>query len=650
MTSLPGHITHVPKAPTDVSPRWPASDNIRQLTTETSPPLNSAPASKLVRELDAERGVTEGGHRMNDAVKEHASADNLDWTLESHLRCTHDLEGRLLSVSAAAAQALGFKKEDLLNVSVRDLIIPRFRSQFQSYLDSIRRDGMASGLLALQTSGGTRRVWEYRNLLHERAGTPIVIGVARDVTDRVAGERALRASEDRFVTAFYSSPIAMAITTLDEGRYVDVNEAFLRQRGYARDEVCGHTSLELNVWPSPDDRLAMVTTLQRRKTLRDQHIQFRTKSGRLITTLYSAGLITLDGRPCVLAAIADITAQKLAEEALRESEAKFRMLVETTRFGVFIYREDGSFCYFNPPVEAFTRYSGDELSSMRVWDIIHPDFRDLVVARARARWHGENVPSRYELKIITKDGEARWLDVTAKIIDFEGKPAFLGTAFDITDREKAGFEVQSSLLLGQETERKRIARELHDDISQRLTLVGFSLNEIEQSLPASSGTLDDKLRTLRQQVNSIALDIHRISHNLHPSTLIELGLVPALRSLSREFSDQTHIAVHFTADVASPHTSQQVAITLYRITQECLANVARHSGSRDASVTLGERSGALYLTIADNGVGFDAQHLQATVGLGLVSMRERARLIGADVQITSAPWQGTTIELRLPLP
>lgn len=586
---------------------------------------------------------------MSDAVKEPISASNLDWTLESDLRCTHDLEGRLLSVSAAAAQALGFKREDLLNVPMLDLVAPEFRSQFQSYLDTIRKDGKAEGLLALQTSARVRRVWEYRNLLGERAGAPVVHGVARDVTEHLASKRALRASEDRFATAFYASPIAMAITTLAEGRYVDVNDAFLRQMGYARDEVCGHTSLELNVWPSPDDRVGMVTTLQRQRTLRDQHAQFRTKSGTPISTMYSAGLITIDGRPCVLAAIVDITAQKLAEDALRENEAKFRLLVETTQFGIFIYREDGAFCYFNPPVERFTRYSTEELGSMKVWDIIHPDFRDLVLARARARWRGENVPSRYELKIITKDREARWLDVSARLIEFQGKPAFLGTAFDITDREKAGFEVQSSLLLGQETERKRIARELHDDISQRLTLVGVALNDVERSLPAASQTLENKLRTLREQVNSIARDIHRISHNLHPSTLIDLGLVPALRSLCREFSDQTQIAVHFTGDVASAEASQQVAITLYRIAQECLANIARHSGSREARVALVERSGALYLTIADTGVGFEAQRLQATAGLGLVSIRERARLIGADVQITSASLRGTTIELRVPL-
>jgi PAS domain S-box-containing protein len=217
--------------------------------------------------------------------------------------------------------------------------------------------------------------------------------------------------------------------------------------GYARAEVCGHTSLELNVWPSPADRDAMIAALQRQRTVRDQHAQFRTKSGRLITTLYSAGSITLDDRPCVLAAIADITAQKVAEDALRESEAKFRLLAETTPCGIFIYREDGAFCYFNPQVEAFTGYSAEELRSMTVWDIVHPDFRDVVRARTAARFQGEDVPFRSEFQVATKNGLPRWIDYTAKLIEFQREPAVLGSAFDITGNKRHELEAKEHTAL-----------------------------------------------------------------------------------------------------------------------------------------------------------------------------------------------------------
>ena len=263
-------------------------------------------------------------------------------------------------------------------------------------------------------------------------------------SEREPIELALRASEERFQTAFYSSPMAMAITTLAEGRYVDVNEAFERQMGYGRTELIGRTTLELNVWPSPGRRASMISRLQRERTLRDQNTQFGTKSGRLITTLYTVALISLGGEPCVLAAIEDITAQKQAEDALRASESKFRWLAEATLCGIFMYRRDGAFCYFNPQVEAFTGYSAQELRSMTVWDLIHPDSRDLVRTRAEARWRGEAVPARYQFTLVTKDGEARWIDFTATPTVFNGEPAILGTAFDITASKRHEQEARST--------------------------------------------------------------------------------------------------------------------------------------------------------------------------------------------------------------
>jgi signal transduction histidine kinase len=217
------------------------------------------------------------------------------------------------------------------------------------------------------------------------------------------------------------------------------------------------------------------------------------------------------------------------------------------------------------------------------------------------------------------------------------------------DDEHDGADVHALLMLGQEAERKRVAEELHDDISQRLALVAFALHEIEQMLPPASPTLEDKLKAVRQNVESISADIHRISHNLHPSTVVHLGLVPALRRLCREFSEMTRIAVEFNSDSDVPLTSQEVAIALYRVAQEALTNVAKHSGSREARVTLAQRDGALHLAIADTGVGFDPKQRPVTAGLGLINIRERARMIGAAVQINSGATGGTTIGLRVPL-
>jgi len=713
--------------------------------------------------------------RMREPVTTHLPVSSADWTLQTDLRCTHDLEGRLLSVSAAAARALGYNVEDLLKIPIRDLVAAEYRSQFQAYLEDIRRDGRANGLLNLQTRAGEDRVWEYWNSLHEGAGGAIVMGAARDLTERVQSRRALRASENRFATAFYSSPIAMAITTLAEGRYVDVNEAFERQMGYARAEVCGRTSLELNVWPSPDDRRAMVATLLRHKTLRSQNAQFRTKSGSLITTLYSAGLITFDGRPSILAAIADITAQKLAEDTLRESESKFRLLAETTLFGIFIYREDGAFCYFNSQVEAFTGYSAEELHSMTVWELVHPEFRDFVRARAQERYRGDDVPPRYEIKIVTKGGDVRWIDFTAVVIEFQRKPAILGTAIDVTDnrrneqqakehtallqtlvanspfgimvggkdhrirfcnpafqriflygadevvgkdpdelvglsddaegpdfsrrvlsgqivhantirRRKDGSKVhvelhaiplisenefagcfgiyqditerveseaklqalRDRLTRFQDEERAHIARELHDDIGQRLALLALQLAELQEAAPDAAPSLGEQLDRAARLTGEICRDTNRLSHRLHPSQLAYLGLARALSGFCQEFSRQTRTQIDFDHHEV-PELSSEIRTCLYRVAQEAIRNAEKHSGSPRIRVLLAGRPGSIWLCVSDGGRGFDPTAAQRSTGLGLVSMAERVRSVGGELSVRSEVDHGTRIEASIPL-
>ena len=586
----------------------------------------------------------------------------------------------------------------------------------------------------------------------------------------------LKASEDRFAMAFYSSPIAMAITRVVDGCYLDVNDAFERQLGYTRDEICGRTSLELCVWPTPGDREAMITTLLRNEAIRDQHAQFRTKSGHLITTLYSAGLITLEGDPCVLAAIADITAQKRAEDALRESESKFRMLAETMQAGIFICRRDGVFCYFNPRLGGFVGYTSDELRHMTVWDLVHPESWDLVRARMEARLRGEPVPTRYQFKIRTKSGETRWLDLAAQLIEYEGRPAVMGTGFDITDgkrseqqakehadllqtlvanspygimmggkdhrirfcnsafqrifqyteddvvgrdpddliglvesteaadfsrrvlggeivhattvrRRKDGShvhvefhavplmandefmgcfgiyqdiseritseaklqELRGRLTRVQDDERAHFARELHDDIGQRLALLTIQLTQLQNVARTQAPSFGTQLESSRRLAEEICADAQRISHRMHPSQPALLGLTRALSNLCEAFARQMDVRIDFVPDDSMAALPSEVETCLYRIAQEALQNATKHSLCRRIGVELLSAPGAVRLRVSDAGRGFDPAALKHNVGLGFVSMGERARSVGGQLSVHSAINQGTRIEVSVPL-
>ena len=238
--------------------------------------------------------------------------------------------------------------------------------------------------------------------------------------------------------------------------------------------------------------------------------------------------------------------------------------------------------------------------------------------------------------------------------DADGSYAgYIGTCVDITEHKRqasAGQLVRQSLLLGQEAERKRLAGELHDDISQKLVLSRLALGEVMRLVPPIAEGLKERLRTVREQIEGISADVHRLSRNLHPATVVHLGLVRALTRLCEEFSEQGPVAVEFVGGpMPDQPLEEETALALFRITQESLANVAKHSKSPSARVSLSERDGSLHLVIADHGNGFDVDRPGTHEGLGLTNIQERAWLIGGELRIRSAPSQGTQIELSVPL-
>jgi len=222
---------------------------------------------------------------------------------------------------------------------------------------------------------------------------------------------------------------------------------------------------------------------------------------------------------------------------------------------------------------------------------------------------------------------------------------------DITELKRAEQSVRTlarRLLTAQEVERRRLAREMHDDLTQRLAVLAIEAGKLEQALD-SAGTAPARLREMKEQLIRLSKDVHALSRQLHPSILDDLGLVDALRSECASFSQREGIAVRCAlADVPS-QVPKDVALCLYRIVQEGLRNVAKHSGARQAAVSLAATDEGILLSIEDPGAGFDPAQVPGKPSLGLASMEERARLVGGDFSIRSGPGRGTLIEVWTPL-
>jgi PAS domain S-box-containing protein len=346
--------------------------------------------------------------------------------------------------------------------------------------------------------------------------------------------------------------------------------------------------------------------------------------------------------------------ERRALDALRESESRFRTLAECAPVVVWMTDESNGCSYVSAYWREFTGRDPQQDLGFNWAEALHPEDRDGVIRElVEASETGQEVRGEYRIK--RADREYGWLS-------YHGVPFFhadgtyaghIGTCIDITEhknRVTTGFRVQDNLMLGQEAERKRVARELHDGVGQRIALLAVALREMENFLPPSSAALQEKLKGVEEEVGRIATDLHRLSHNLHPSTVAHLGLVPALRRLCKEFSEQMNIAVEFVAAADCSGMSEETALALFRVGQECLANIAKHSKSREARVLLDQHGAEIRLTITDSGVGFDVSQIYSNPGLGLVSIHERARMLGADLEIRSSPSRGTQVELRMPSP
>ena len=210
-------------------------------------------------------------------------------------------------------------------------------------------------------------------------------------------------------------------------------------------------------------------------------------------------------------------------------------------------------------------------------------------------------------------------------------------------------ELTARLLRAQETERRSIARELHDDLNQNLAILAVELDILGHKLPESAAEIQGRIQALSAQVKQLSSGVHDLSHQLHPAKLEQLGLVAALRSLCKELTTSHGLPIAFEDHEVAERVPDDAALCLYRITQECLQNVIKHSAAHHAVVELTGDPASIRLRVVDDGNGFDPAALDATPGLGIVSMRERLRLVQGEFAIDSRPAAGTRIEVRVPL-
>ena len=368
-----------------------------------------------------------------------------------------------------------------------------------------------------------------------------------------------------------------------------------------------------------------------------------------------AGIVLIVVQLLLIVGLLRQRARKRKTEAiLRESEKRFRVMANTTPSLVWMCDKDGNVTYLNDRRIEFTGRE-PKAGFEDTWTaFIHPDDRKKVIsATTQAMEKRERFSNEYRLR--RRDGVYRWmLDVAAPRINGDGEFAgFIGSASDITDQklaQEALERVGGKLIEAQEKERSRIARELHDDICQRLALLSLELQQTYQGSNGTDAQTKARILEIQQHCSEVAGDVQALSHQLHSSKLDYLGLAPALRSFCWEYSQQQNVDLDFKAeDVPSPLPSD-LSLCLFRVAQEALSNAVKYSGATQVGVHVRGTVGRIRLEISDAGVGFDVEEAKQRAGLGLVSMQERVHLVNGTFSIESKPNQGTRVVAEVPLP
>jgi PAS domain S-box-containing protein len=494
------------------------------------------------------------------------------------------------------------------------------------------------------------------------AGQPLYFCITRDITERKKAENARRESEERFRQIAENINEVFWVWTATPGKpgLLYVSPAY--------ETIWGRSCESLYSLPQswkealhPNDKewvlakiadldLERVDDLTYRIVRPDQSVRWI--RDRIFPVRDAKGVVIR------LAGIAeDITERKLADEALRESETKFRQLLASNIIGVVFWTLEGDILDANDLFLNMVGYTREDLRAGNLsWKKLTPPEHAQVDEKAIAELAATGTCTPFEKEYIRKDGSRVCVLIGSALLALQ-KDAGSSFVMDITERKKVEERLEHythllrtfslRLFEVQEEERRHLARELHDEIGQTLTAAKLNL----QSATGDGGSVTfARLQETTAILDRLLSQVRQMSLDLRPSMLDDLGLVPALRSLLDQQGRRASVAVRFSAEDVPDKLDSEIQTTCFRIGQEGITNAVRHAGATQINVDLRCANGKLRLLICDNGIGFDVESVRAqTAGLGLIGIKERAALLDGRAKITSSLNKGTTIEISLPL-
>ena len=568
-------------------------------------------------------------------------------------------DGKILTCNGAFASMLGYTPEFLFQRNAGILYFPD--DDRNSFLKRLQKNGkiVNKEIMLKHRDGSQVFLIENCSLLeNEQTGEKLVEGVVIDITQRKLAEEKLKESEERYHSLVEQASDGILVADY-QGNIIELNSALCSMFGYTREEIMMKKTPsfidpeDLKSKPFRFDLLSRVASvLQERRAIR--------KDGNIFDIEMNTKLL---GEGKTLSIIRDISERKKAEEQLREKESNFRSLVDTAPDATVIVDEKGIIQFANLQAVKLLGYTKAELTGMAVEMLMpqsahhrHKTYRQQYIKNPHTRPMG----SGRDLIAVRKDGVEIPVEISLASFRSEEESLITASLRDITQRKKAEKELEESyhsvrrltehLQNIREEERTHIAREIHDELGQQLTVMMMDVASLDKKVGTENIAVKRKIKELMEMLENTVKTVRKISSELRPSILDDLRLSAAMESHLKEFEKRSGIGTYLAAPIKELKLTNQVKNALFRIFQESLTNVARHSGAKKVSVQLEIKNNKIVLMIKDDGAGFDEKKAAAKRTLGVLGMKERAAVIGGEYIISGEPGKGTTILVSVPLP
>ncbi len=537
-------------------------------------------------------------------------------------------EGKIIDVNDEFLRNTGYTREEIRSKTVFDINIwesPEVREQILSPVKKWKP--VKNREIIFRHKDGS-----FHNYIF--SAEPVRIGEVDcivsnfiDVTETRKLEKALRVSEEKFSKSFMLAPISLSVTTLEEGVILEVNDEFLNNTGYKREEIVGKTVFDIKIWEPPEDRNRIIPILRQGGRVKNIEIVFRHKNGDLHNYIYSAEPIVLDGVACIISIFFDITEKKKLETALKISEEMYKTIFESSGSAMGIVHND-TLVLVNNGMVTLSGYSKKEMEGKMKWqDFVVPEYVREIRRMAKELATKEvSLINKSEFKL--RDSNWNIKDVFCLTTLGPGENQYVVTLIDMTEYNNLLTQINEI----SKREQQRVGELLHDNLIQYLTGISLLVRTLEIKKQVGRSIELKDIKKIHDLVGESLTLAKRLLKGLFLVEIDYEGLPSALKNLATSVNDIYDITCTFE-DNGEFDIDVMSATELFYIANEAVHNSVKHGKSTEINIRLYESDCNFILEVSDNGIGIDEKRLKQSEGIGLKLMKFRAKMIGAKFSI-----------------